>query len=73
MVDSPPVLSKNLSVSCAKVRGTHFKTAETVIEKVNINHIKLSLQLKVGVKRIDRRSCEMCLRDLNEDEIYLLT
>ena len=58
MVDSPPVLSKNVLVSFSK--------------KVNINHIKLSLQLKVEVERIDRRSCEMCLRDSNEDEIYLL-
>lgn len=53
-------------------RVTYFEIAEIVIEKVNINHTKLPLQLEVEVKGIDGYFCEMCLRDLNEDQICLL-
>ena len=53
--------------------GTYFITALTVVEKVNIQHAKLFLQLGIdlpqdGNAQDDGHQCAMCSRLLNEKE-----
>ena len=53
--------------------GTYFITAQAVIEKGNIHHARLFLQLGVNLSRDssaqgDGHRCDMCSRLLNDKE-----
>ena len=52
--------------------GAYFITAQSVIEKVKIHHSKLSLKLNVEVNFESGHNCDMCVRDLNDQEIEII-
>ncbi|XP_065669230.1 uncharacterized protein LOC136088706 [Hydra vulgaris] len=52
--------------------GTYFINAKSVIEKINIQHTKLILQLNIPVDGIDGHTCDICFRDISTDEKELL-
>ncbi|XP_065662684.1 uncharacterized protein LOC136085317 [Hydra vulgaris] len=52
--------------------GTYFINAKSVIEKINIQHTKLILQLDIPVDGIDGHTCDICFRDISTDEKELL-
>ncbi|XP_065645388.1 uncharacterized protein LOC136075876 [Hydra vulgaris] len=51
---------------------TYFINAKSVIEKINIQHTKLILQLDIPVDGIDGDTCDICFRDISTDEKELL-
>ena len=52
--------------------GTHFITAQSVMEKVRIQHAKLTLQLGIEVSGENGHSCGNCSRNLDEKESEIM-
>ena len=52
--------------------GTYFITAQSVIEKVRIQHAKLTLQLGIEVSGKNGHSCGNCSRNLDEKESEIM-
>jgi hypothetical protein len=49
--------------------GSYFITVQQVLEKLNINHAKLLLQMDANFfDKVDGHQCVACLRDFNEKE-----
>ena len=44
--------------------GTYFVNAKYVIEKIHIQHTKLTLKLEIAVGGIDGHTCDICCRDI---------
>ena len=65
-------LEKSFSKLHQGSSGTYFITAQSVIEKVRIDHAKLALRLNVEVERVDRHTCQYCYRELNEEECEII-
>ena len=51
--------------------GTYFNTAQSVIEKVRIDHAKLDLRLNGEIEGVDEHTY-CCNRELNEEECQII-